>query len=206
MKEKPLTMSAAAVEPAGFRLLFVHAAERLELQVSYAIGVSKPLSVYFDLHGTVDEYHSRVWEQEIDACLAQEPDELFERKARQPGRLSHRHLARFEQVESQGTVNPVREQTLIERHGQNRRTAMLRDDGQPALFGVAKEIPRTLAQVPDGENVERLHGGPSLCPQIVAHFIRSGRGDGDEGCVPSAKLSPASGNGRIPRTVLQCEC
>src|SRR5690606_13835000 len=33
-------------------------AERCTIQVSYAIGVSKPLSVYFDLHGTgrdVDE-------------------------------------------------------------------------------------------------------------------------------------------------------
>jgi pyrroloquinoline-quinone synthase len=34
-------------------------------------GLGDPACAYFDLHATVDEYHSKVWEDEINACLAQ---------------------------------------------------------------------------------------------------------------------------------------
>jgi pyrroloquinoline-quinone synthase len=34
-------------------------------------GLGNDACAYFDLHTTVDEYHSQVWEDEINACLAQ---------------------------------------------------------------------------------------------------------------------------------------
>ncbi len=34
-------------------------------------GLGEDACAYFDLHTTVDEYHSKVWEDEIDACLEQ---------------------------------------------------------------------------------------------------------------------------------------
>ena len=34
-------------------------------------GLGDDACEYFDLHTTVDEYHSQVWEDEINACLAQ---------------------------------------------------------------------------------------------------------------------------------------
>jgi pyrroloquinoline-quinone synthase len=48
-----------------------HVAKQKAAGLRERYGLDDDACEYFDLHTTVDEYHSQVWEDEINACLAQ---------------------------------------------------------------------------------------------------------------------------------------
>ena len=93
---------------------------------------------------------SPVFQRVLTTCLAGEPGNL--------GGLRQGELAGLEQVEGQGLVHPALQQALVERHRHDRRTAVLGDQGEPALLGIRQQFAGALAQIASGEDIEGVHG------------------------------------------------
>lgn len=90
-------------------------------------------------------------------------DELLQGDRGETGALGQADLSLLEEVENHSAAKAVLLETLVEWNGEDHWSAVLRDQRQPASFGLSHETAGATPEIAETEHLERFHGVPSLC-------------------------------------------